>query len=223
MGIFGRFFDKVLVSFDRIKDRLLRKKYDENAIKDHVDVDSVLAEFRESIQNDVEREEKKSMDAISNLFLDLMDKTKDKFSDLVEIIENEQKNAENELNGTIINYVKEHLSKNDEKFLLVLKMTTGMEKKQKMESAMSQVFDEANKEFCIKLKKYTEKILEEFTVRLNTRIDDQEKQMNLRISELEKLEEETEHGLVDVDALEDSCVPTMECAECILQLLGMEM
>lgn len=215
--------EKVDKAVDWVKDKLSRKKYDEGDVKDHVDVDAVLAEFREKIQDEVNDAEKRCMDSISVLFTDLIEKTQEKFPDLVEIIKNEQQKAENELKGTVMQYVREHLSKNDVKFLRVLKMNPGKVKEDALDLATENVLNDAEKSFNAKLKKYAEHVLEEFSGRLNNRIVDQENQMNARIHELEKLQLEAESGQIDVNALKDKAAPMMEVSECIIQMFEMEM
>lgn len=215
--------EKVDKAVDWVKEKLSRKKYDEDDVEDHVDVDAVLAEFRETIQDEVNDAEKRCMDSISVLFTDLIEKTQEKFPDLVEIIKNEQQKAENELKGTVMKYVKEHLSKNDAKFLRVLKMNPGKAKEDALDLATENVLNDAEKSFNAKLKKYAEHVLEEFSGRLNNRIVDQENQMNARIHELEKLRLEAESGQIDVNALKDKSAPMMEVSECIIQIFEMEM
>lgn len=206
-----------------VKDKLSRNKYDEHDVEDHVDVDAVLAEFRETIQDTVNVSEERCMESIAVLFADLIEKTQEKFPDLVEIIKNEQQKAEKELKGTIMQYVKEHLSKNDAKFLKVLKMNPGKAKQDSLNLATENVLDDAEKSFNAKLKKYAEHVLDEFSSRLKNRIADQENQMNARICELEKLQLEAESGQIDVNALKDKATPMMEVAECIIQIFEMEM
>lgn len=215
--------EKVVDSFNRFKDRLSRKKYNEESVEDHIDVDATLAEFRESIKGDVNEAEKKCMKKISVLFSDLTEKTKERFPDLVGIIKHEQEKAEYELDGTIMKYVKEHLSKNDAKFLKVLKMQPGKAKENALDRSTDQVLDDAVKNFNSKLKKYAERVLEEFTKRLDTRISNQEEQMNQRIQELEQMQADAESGKIDIDALRDSYAPMMESAVCIINILEMEM
>ena len=215
--------EKVENAVDWVKDKLSRKRYDESDVADHVDVDAVLAEFRKSINDDIVEAEKKCMSDISSLFSNLIERTQEKFPDLVEIIKNEQDKAERELNGTIMKYVKEHLSKNDPKFLKVLKMNPGSAKSDALKLATEQALEDAEKAFNSKLKKYAEYILSEFTSRLNSRISDQEERMNQRINELEILQAEAENGQINVDALTDSSSPVMESAQCIIRMLEMEM
>lgn len=214
--------DKVEDAVDWVKDKLSGKKYNEDYVEDHVDVDAVLVKFRDTIQDDIDHAEKRYMESISSLFSDLIEKTKEKFPDLIEIIENEQQKAEDELKGTIMKYVKEHLSKNDPKFLKVLKMNPGQAKKSELDMATKRVLDDAGKAFNSKLKKYVEHVLDEFTNRLNTRIADQEARMNVRIKELEDLQLEAESGQIDIDALKDKSAPLMESSKCIIQILGTE-
>lgn len=230
MGLFsfiGEVFsyakDKVVDAVDRLKDRLSRKKYNEESVEDHIDVDAILADLRASIQDDVGKAEKKCMKEISVLFSDLTEKTKERFPDLVGIIKHEQEKAEYELDGTIMKYVKEHLSKNDAKFLKVLKMQPGKAKENALDRSTDQVLDDAVRTFNSKLKKYAERVLEEFTKRLDTRISNQEEQMNQRIQELEQMQADAESGKIDIDALKDSYAPMMESAVCIINILEMEM
>lgn len=202
-----------------VQSKLSKKKYDEDDLEDHVDVDAVLAEFRSKIKGDVADVEKKCMDSIYRLFDDLNDITKEKFPDLVEIIKREKENAEKKLNGTIMQYVKEHLSKNDPQFLKVLEMQPGVAKDAQLNAATERVFENAEKNFNSKLKKYAEQILSEFTTRLNSRIADQEVQMNQRIEELEDLKRQAESDIIDVKSMKDESAPAMESARCILGLL----
>lgn len=202
--------------------KLSRSKYDHDSVEDQVDVDAVLAEHRESIRSEVEKKEENCMNSISVLFDELKDKTRNKFPDLVELIDTEQENAELELKGTFMNYVKEHLSKNDSKFLRVLEMNPGSAKKSELDAATERVYEEAEHLFNSRLKRYTEHILTVFTNRLDNRISDQEKQMNQRIEELEHLKNEAENGQIDIDVFKDNCAPVMETAECIVNMLRTE-
>ena len=229
MGLFSAFYSishwikkKTKDAIARLMNKLAEKKYDETSVTDHVDVDAVLAEVRISINDDVIKTEKKCMNTISDLFGDLIKKTNKKFPDLVEIIKYEQERAENELKGTIMKYVKEHLSENNSRFLKVLKMNPGQSKNDALNDAVEKVLMKAEKEFNLKLKQYAEDLLKEFKDRLNSRILEQERYMNYRIDELERLQEEAEKGKVDIDALKDQYTPMMESAECIIQLLEMK-
>lgn len=215
--------EKIEDAVDWVKDKLSRKRYDEDDVEDHVDVDAVLAEFREKIQGTANEAEERCMESIAVLFADLIEKTQEKFPDLVEIIKSEQQKAEKELKGTVMQYVKEHLSKNDAKFLRVLKMNPGKTKDDALDLATENVLNDAEKSFNAKLKKYAEHVLEEFSGRLNNRIVDQENQMNARIRELEKLQLEAESGQIDINALKDKAAPMMEVSECIIQIFEMEM
>ena len=230
MGLLDGFFNlvyeikyKVEEAFDWVKEKFSKQDYDEYCVEDHVDVDAVLAEFRAKIDGDLCAAERQHMATIILLFSELEAMTEDKFPDLVEIIKKEQKNAEKALEGTIMKYVKEHLSKNDPRFLNVLKMSPGQAKTVALNSAFRKVLEEAEDKFNSKLKKHTEFVLSEFKRRLNIRLADQEKQLNSKIEETKKLQQEVEVGKIDMKALEDSCTPVLESAQCILHTLRMEM
>lgn len=223
MGLFSWIREKISDFVYWIEDRLSGRSYSSDNMEDHIDVDAVLAEFRNSIQKDVNEVESKCMKSILDMFSGLKGKTREKFPDLVEIIDSEQQCAERELSGTVIRYIKEHLSKNDMQFLSVLEMRPGNEKKEALRLAAERVMKEAEKDFNRKLKEYVEDILWEFTDRLETRITDQYKQLNEHIVEMKGLEEEARNGKINVDALRDKSTPVMEAAGCIISLLETEM
>lgn len=212
----------VQIGFDWIRDSLSGKSYDEGKIEDQIDVDAVLEEYKENIKKEVSETESECMKKISDAFLELMTEISEQFSDLVEIIKEQQTKAEKELQGTIIEYIKEHLSKNDPEFLKVLKMRPGKEKEEELENIYKKIRSDAVIEFSEKLKKYIEDLLSEFTNRLDIRITDQEKEMNQRITELKKLQKEAEDGQIDIERLKNHSIPIIESAECIIHLLEME-
>ena len=62
-------------------------------------------------------------------------------------------------------YVKEHLSKNDRRFVKVLEMNPGQAKKEALNNEANRIIGEAEAYFYKKLKKYMEDIQKEFTER----------------------------------------------------------
>lgn len=213
--------DQVEKAVDWVMDKLGGNSYDNNSVEDQIDVDKVLSEFRDSIQGDVNQSEKKCMRNVDGMFSDLKKKTKERFPDLIEIIEEKQKQAEETLDGTIMKYVKEHLSKNDRRFVNVLEMKPGQAKKKALDVEANRIIEEAEIYFYKKLKKYMEDVQKDFTERLSTRLDDQEKQMKDYISKLEQMEVRAKEGSLDVDEVINECAPIMESAECIITVLEM--
>lgn len=205
---------------DWIKD-LGGKSYDNSSVEDQIDVDKVLSKFRDSIQGDVNQSEKKCMSNVDGMFSDLKKKTKERFPDLIEIIEEKQKQAEETLGGTIMQYVKEHLSKNDRRFVKVLEMKPGQAKKAALNDEANRIIEEAERYFYKKLKKYMEDVQKDFTERLSTRLDDQEKQMKDYINKLERMEVRAKEGSLNVDEVINECAPIMESAECIITAVEM--
>lgn len=212
----------VLDKFDSVKDMLGGYSYSSSDIEQQIDVDKVLAEFRDSIQDKVSEAEAECMKSISILFQDLKEKTSTKFPDLIEIVDSEQKKAEKALSGSVMKYVKEHISKNDEKFLKILEMPPGEAKIDALSRKTDKVIEGAKRAFGKKLARYEKHVLNEFTNRLDVRMTNQEVQMRKRIEEMQKLEEEANKGEIDMVALRDSCAPIMESAECIIFILETE-
>ena len=226
MGLLGFFIDwvadKIERAVDWINDKLGGSSYASSSVEDQMDVDKVLSEFRDSIQGDVDQSEKKCMSSVEGMFSDLKKKTKSRFPDLIDIIEKKQKQTQETLNGTIMQYVKEHLSKNYRRFVKVLEMNPGQAKKAALNKEANRIIEEAETYFYKKLKKYMEDIQKEFTERLSIRLEDQEKQMKDYINKLEQMEVRAKEGSLNVDEVINECSPIMESAECIITAVEME-
>lgn len=214
--------DKLENAVDWVKGRLGGTTYKRGNMEDHVNVDRVLADFRKSIDSDVREVENKCMENISEIFMDLKDRTSERFPDLVEIISVEQKKAEKELSGTVMRYVKEHLSKNDAKFFKILEMAPGSAKEKALGAYAKGVINDAEKTFNLKLSKYAKNLLNEFNGRLKGRMCDQELQYENQIEELKHLREQAEKGKIDVEVIRDKSAIVMETAACILSILETE-
>lgn len=225
MGIFD-FFRHVRYwvedRIDDIKDFFKGKKYDSNKVSDQVSASAALAKFREKYSNRFNEAENAEMDRMNKCFNELIDiaNKQDYFSDLVSVIKYHQDHAKWELKGTIISYLTEHLSQNDSEFKKILEMNPSPQKDEKIDSAFENNLKLAAMEFDKKLDAYTEKVLNEFEERFNSRISDQEEQAKQKIEELKKIMADAEAGMVDVDKIEDECAPAMEASQCIITVLN---
>lgn len=225
MGVFDFFRHVGYWIEDRIediKDFFTGKKYDSNKVSDQVDAAAALAKFREDYSDEINKAENEAMNEMNALFDELLDiaNKQDYFSDLGKVIEYYQEHAECELKGTIISYITEHLSLNDQNFKKILEMKSSPQKKADIDSAFKNTVNQAGIEFVKKRTAYTEKVLNEFEERFNSRISDQEDQAKQKIEELEKIMAEAEAGIVDVDKVEDECTPAMEASQCIIAVLN---
>lgn len=205
-----------------IGDKLGKKSYSSSNLEDQIDVDRELNTFRQKINDDARKVEHECMQEIDTCFLNLKQKTKERFPDLVQIVESKQANAKKELNGTIMQYVKEHLSKNDREFVKALEMPPGQAKKTALDVKTNQILNDAVRHFFNKLNQYMVAVQKDFTVRLKTRLVDQERQMKDYIIELEKMEKQAREGSIDVNEVVNKCTPVMESAESIIAVLEMD-
>jgi len=194
------------------------RSYDLNNINDNIDIDACIAEYIQEHEGEIKSEEKKCMKGFSNFFDQLKRLTSDRFPDLVEIVEEEQKVAEKDLKGSVKKYIKEHLSKNDPEFRLVLEMEPGYEKDEALEGITKKIFKNANKEFKKKLKKHMQSILEDFSGRIESRMNEQEKQIGSLIDELEILKADSEKGQLNISRLKGEYAPNMESSACVIQI-----
>ena len=205
-------------AISNVKDFFGGHKYD-GSMESTINVESELADFRDSIQPDVERTEEECMNKLDLLYNQLNSLVKDEFPDLSDMIELEKENARFRLSGMIMKYVKEHLSENDDKILEVLKMSPGPEKANKMEKQIKRVLNNAEKHFNKYLKKDAINISNEVNKRLSMRLSDQEKYMEMKINRLEKLENESKLNGVNVELIVNEISPQLEAAQCTISIL----
>ena len=202
-----------------VKDFFGRVNYEDNNVASTIDVERALAEFRDSIQPDVERKEDECMDKLVLIYDELNNLVEDVFPDLSDMIEIEKENARFRLSGMIMKYVKEHLSENDDRILNVLKMPPGTERANEMEKQIDRVLKNAEKHFNKNLKKNTINISDEVNKRLSMRLSDQDKYMEMKISRLEQLEKDIKMDSVNVELIVNEISPQLEAAQCTISVL----
>lgn len=210
------------VAIEEAKDKLFGRMFDDSRIEDHIDVDAVLAELRKNIQDDVRNTEDSCMNTMDSLFDNMLDESQSVFPDIVDTIKDEQEKARRELSETVMQYVKEHLSKNDPEFVKILQMNPCEQKKNLLDMTVNKVLDDAIHEFTEKLIKYAERIQHELSRRVEIRMNDREEQMNQKLQEYEELKEEALQGIIDVDNLVNKVTPVMEASQCLIYLLENE-
>ena len=173
---------------DNIKDFFGSRKYDRTNMNDHINVDKELEEFRNKINPEVDKTEKQCMQDLIKLYDNLSELVENKFHDMAEIIDDNKRKAEKELSGTIMKYVKEHVSKNDKDLLNILEMPIGTAKSSAVERHINKVICDAREKFVVLLIQRVEFIKEDVKERLENRIIEEEDNMNRKIHEYEELE-----------------------------------
>lgn len=211
--------EKVSDAIDWVTDKLDSLIYNRDKVNDQINVDSILSEQREMIQDEVNQLEMERMDIIPLTFGSLKEMTRDRFPDLIDIIDEKQKMAEDDLKGNIIQYVKEHQSKNNMQYRKILEMSPGPEKRDALRSEAQKIMNDAVANFNNKLAEYVEGVQTEFSARLKTRLDDQENLFNEYIAKLEVMEDEAKNGTLNVDQVINDCAPIMETAQCIFTIV----
>ncbi len=209
-------------ALDGLSNLLGGQTYNKKSVSDHVDVDKELKQFRERINDKISELENKRINEIGGVFSELKNATKNRFPDLIEIINIKQNKASEELKGTMMQYVREHLSPNDEDFRALLEMPPGINKTSAMNREMDRIIKEAEIFFYKRLINYVAILQKEFEYRLKTRLDAQSNQLNEQINLIEELELQAKNGNIDKAAVESRSIPIMEAAECMRVLLETE-
>ncbi len=201
-------------------ERLSKSNYDSNSVESRTGVEQALADFRSDISGQAREAEEASITSAMSRFDELADALEDTFPELVDLVRLRQSETEDMLTDTIMNYVQEHISENDRKFQEILKMDPGDEKKKKMSERMQSIIDDAQDYFGQQLKQQIGLLNDELDVRLNQKINAQEQMLKDTEKRYRLLSGQQSDETLDIQKLEEECVPITEAAACIQVILG---
>ena len=196
--------------------------YNSSSVESRKGVEQALAKFRSEIQEQANEAEETSIYSAMSRFDEFAEILEESFPELVDLVCKRQSEAENILTNTIINYVQEHISENDPEFQKILEMAPGEEKKRKMSKRMQSIIDDAQDYFGTQLKEQIRLLNDELNVRINQKIRTQEKQLKETEKRYRLLAEQQASEALDIQKLEEECVPVKESATCIQFILGQE-
>lgn len=220
---FKKIADKVEERFKKLREWLNSSEFDKNDMKCQINAGAKLADFRSELQPDILSTETQCMDDLSELYDKIEELVKNRFSDLSELVQTRKKQAKEDLSGTIENYVKEHISENDEIVLTVLEMPPGDSRANAMKEQNKRVIRNAKRCFKRKLEKNARDISDEINRRLDIRIKENDDINTKRIRQLEELMEmEEKNQCIDVEKIINDCWPKLEAAQCTINILKSE-
>ncbi len=217
-----KFVDAALDATAWVVDKLSSTSYDSESIDSRKGVEQALANFRADINEQAKEAEETSIYTAMSKFDEFADTLKESFPELVTLVRTRQSEAEDMLTHTIINYVQEHISENDPDFQELLEMEPGKEKKKKLSKRMQSIIDDAQDYFGQQLKKQIQLLNDELNVRLNQKIDAQENILKDTEKKYKLLSEQQADETLDIQKIEEECVPIAEAASCIQEILGRE-
>jgi len=196
-----------------------KKGYVGNTTKEIIDIDKELNKFNDLINPRAEEAEKAAITDAMEHFDAFAEDLQEAFPELVDVVRLRQKEARNDLTGTIMGYVKERVSANDETFLAVLKMQQGDEKKDRINKRIKTIIKGAKREFRTKLQEKLQNLSEELNERLKEKIEKEEEALNTINRKYTELERQASANVIDFGKLEDECAPVIEATACIRGLL----
>lgn len=196
--------------------------YDRNSIDSRKGVEQALADFRTEIAGQAREAEEASIYSAMSKFDEFAEMLEEPFPELVSLVKTRQSETEDMLTHTIINYVQEHISENDPEFQKILEMQPGNDKKEKLSKRMQKIIDDAQDYFGEQLKKQIELLNDELDVRLNQKIEAQEKILEDTEKKYKLLSEQESDKTLDIQKIEEECLPIAEAAACIQEILGQE-
>lgn len=217
-----KFVDVALDATLWVADKLSGSTYDSNSIESRKGVEQALATFRADISEQAKEAEETSIYLAMNRFDEFAETLEESFPELVDLVRVRQSETEDILAHTIINYAQEHISENDYDFQKILEMEPGEDKKRKISKRMKSIIDDAQDYFGQRLKKQIQLLNDELNIRLNQKIDAQEEILKETERKYRLLSEQKISEALDIQKIEEECVPIAEAALCIQVILGQE-
>lgn len=210
-----KFMDAAISATEWAVNKLGEAIYDGSSIESRKGVEQALADFRFGIREQAREAEEASIASAMGSFDEFADILKDSFQELVELVRIRQEETEKLLTDTIMNYVQEHISENDLAFQVVLNLDPGDEKRETLEKHMQSMIDDAQDFFGKRLKEQIELLNEELNVRLDQAIKAQEQHLQGVKNTYEALAQQQAGETMDIQKLEEKCLPVVEAACCI--------
>ena len=217
-----KFIDVTIASAGWVVDKLSGTNYDSNSIESRKGVEQALASFRSEISEQAREAEEASIYSAMSRFDEFADTLEESFPELVDLVRTRQADTEKMLSHTIINYVQEHISENDPKFQELLEMEAGEEKKRKMSKRMNSIIEDAQDYFGRQLKQQIQLLNDELDVRLDQKINAQEELLKDTEERYRLLTKQQSSEALDIQKIEEECVPVAEAASCIQLILEQE-
>lgn len=217
-----KFIDVTLDAAEWVVDKLSDTNYDSNSIESRKGVEQALASFRSEISEHAKKAEETSIYSAMSRFDEFAGTLEESFPELVDLVRTRQAETEKILTHTIINYVQEHISENDLDFQKLLEMEAGEEKKRKMSERMQSIIDDAQNYFGRQLKQQIQLFNDELNVRLNQKINAQEELLKDTEERYKLLAKQQSLEALDIQKIEEECVPMAEAASCIQLILEQE-
>lgn len=217
-----KFIDVTIDAAGWVVDKLSGTNYDSSSIESRKGVEQALASFRSEISEQAREAEEASIYSAMSRFDEFAGTLEESFPELVDLVRKRQSETENMLTYTIINYVQEHISENDPDFQKLLEMEAGEEKKRKMSKRMQSIIDDAQDYFGRQLKQQIQLLNDELDVRLDQKINAQEELLRDTEKKYRLLTEQQSSEVLDIQKIEEECVPMVEAASCIQLILDQE-
>lgn len=217
-----KFIDVTLDAAEWVVDKLSNTNYDSKSIESRKGVEQALASFRSEIGEQAKIAEETSIYSAMSRFDEFADTLEEYFPELVDLVRMRQAETEKMITHTIINYVQEHISENDPDFQKLLEMEAGEKKKRKMSKRMQSIIDDAQDYFGRQLKQQIQLLNDELDVRLNQKINAQIELLRDTEERYRLLIEQLSSESLDIQKIEEECVPVAEAASCIQLILEQE-
>lgn len=196
--------------------------YKGGIIESRIAVEEALKNFRSEIKEQAMEAEETSICSAMSCFDEFANTLEDFFPELIALVQFRKTETKKMLTNTIINYVQEYISENNPQFQALLEMEPGEKKERAMRERIQSILDDAQDYFGDQLKEEIELLNDELNVRLDQKITAQENNLQYIEEKYKVLVEQESDKSLDIQKLEEGCVPVIEAASCIRLILKKE-
>lgn len=220
MGFFSWIADKVRTVIDWVSDKLGGgSSYSGTSVKESVDVEKVLSEFKGTLAKEAEELETGRITKVTESFDAFTARMSVSDPDLVPAIRKKRREVYSNVKGCIVTYAEKHISENNPEFRKTLKMSPGEEKKQALRQRMDTILQEAEDAFNEKLRAGMAELHNELGGRLTSELSDKEQQLEKELQAITDLTRQVDSGTVDLGKYENEHLVLVETAACLEAIL----
>lgn len=224
MGFFDWLAEKARDVVDAIKDffGIGSSSSYSGSVREAVDVGSVLHDFKKSISEDVEKQEKAGLNVVIAEFDRFKEKNNSTFPELSDEVEKREREVIQHLDGVMMKHIETRLSANDAEFRKVLEMQPGEEKRKSLEKYANKFIQEAERKFKEKLEVEMNTLQKEVGMSFTNELDKRKDDLVRKEEACQALQCKAENGDLNLKELEDDCIPAEDALRCAETLFDME-
>ena len=230
MGLLSWIGEKISDARDWVRDRIDDVKYFfsslgssssySGSVEETIDIEQVLNELKEEYAPQAQELEKEQIAEVMGKFDIFAKEYRADYPELVANLENQKADVRRELKNVIVDEFNKKFSINNDKFKKILEMKPGKDKENAVEQSFMDFTEEAVALFGDQLQKSMDALYNDVSVRFEEALRREGENLDKQTKELEQLKSQAAEGKLNLEELEQRCIPVADACECVNKLFN---